>query len=469
MHTPLLCRSLWAGLVPVALGACTVKPPGNAGDTAQPPINPVITTCNATPPGVPVTPALLTAGTPCAPVLAAPFNDLDNLQHGFDMYSWLTFIGLNAPREGAAPAPANNAPTQWQAWREISDIMLPGGVRPGAWNSPRVVPEACKAIAGAASLRIVRRAGLNKAGAAPAEVTSEVNQPFDSGPLIDRNGNYVRYEILVNEPMFQYIVQNGLYSQQGQQSFSGPVVFPSGTVTSGSTGTMGAVVVKAAWKVMGPGDDPRQFHITEALAYNPASANPKIAASCSKVTLGLVGWHAAHKTANEPQWNWSTFEHVSNVPTDAQVSQGSLRAHYSFYNPACTSCPVNQPPPRPWNPNIQPFPNGFTSQVTRVTPLTAATVKLNASFQAILAGTAWQYYELVSTQWPTNAQSKTDPTGVPAPTFLANTTLETYTQGSVPQASSSCMACHNNATDTTGRAADFTFTLERAQAAPALK
>ena len=38
------------------------------------------------------------------------------------------------------------------------------------------------------------------------------------------------------------------------------------------------------------------------------------------------------------------------------------------------------------------------------------------------------------------------PTGAPAPTYLANTTLETYSQGRTPLASSSCMASHNNAT-----------------------
>ncbi|PTT78776.1 hypothetical protein DBR42_22705 [Pelomonas sp. HMWF004] len=465
-------RLALVALLPGWLASCSVPPPPGAQVSARavptppaPPINPVINTCNPTKPDAAITPVLLTSGTPCAPLFVPPF-DLPNLQHAFDMYSWLTFIGLNAPREGLPPAPGNTAPTQWQGWREVSDIMLPNGAKPGAWNSPRVVPDACKAIPGFAALRIVRRAELNKAGTMPAEVTSEVNQPFDSGPLIDLNGNYVRYEILVNEPMYQYIVQNGLYNQQGQQAFAGPVAFPSGEVTSGSTGTMGALMIKAAWKVMGARDDVSRFHTVDALAYNPPSENPKVAESCSRVVLGLVGWHAAHKTVNEPQWNWSTFEHVDNVPDAGDVAAGRLRAHYSFYNPACKSCAVNQPPPRPWNPNIQPFPKGFTSQITRVTPLTDATVKLNTSFQAILTSTVWQHYELISTQWPTNAQSKVDPTGVPAPTFLANTTLETYTQGQVPQASSSCMACHNNAADTTGRPADFTFTLERARAAP---
>jgi hypothetical protein len=69
---------------------------------------------------------------------------------------------------------------------------------------------------------------------------------------------------------------------------------------------------------------------------------------------------------------------------------------------------------------------------------------------------------LVSTQWPTDAGSKTDPTGRPAPTFLANTTAETYIQGTVPQASSNCIGCHNNATTTTGKFSDFTYILENA-------
>ncbi len=431
---------------------------------APDPIDPTIDNCNVTPPNTPVTTALLTSGTPCQPQFVAPF-DLDNLQHGFDYYSWLTFIALNAPREGAAPEPGNDANTQWQQWREVSDLMLPDGAAPGPFDGPRVVPDACNGIPGAASMRLVQRTALNKGGTHPIEVTSEVTQPFDSGPLIDQNGNFVRYEILVNRPMYEYVVQNKLYSKAGQQAFAGPVQFPEGNVVSGSTGTMGAIMVKAAWKVMGRGDDLSRFHTTPALAYNPPSENPKIPESCKAVVLGLVGWHAAHKTSDAPQWIWSTYEQVNNVPSDADVAKSSLQPQYNFFDPNCKpgQCPVNETPPRPWNPDIQPFPNGFKSQITRVTPLTDATVALNNSFRAILANTVWQNYELISTQWPTDAESAVDPTGVPAPTFLANTTLETYTQGTVPKASSSCMDCHNDAADTTGRASDFTFILERAR------
>jgi hypothetical protein len=63
----------------------------------------------------------------------------------------------------------------------------------------------------------------------------------------------------------------------------------------------------------------------------------------------------------------------------------------------------------------------------------------------------------------------------PAPTYLANSTLETYSQGKVPLASSNCMDCHGNAVSYQRRPAnakpedkfynqsDFTFMLEKAQ------
>jgi hypothetical protein len=72
----------------------------------------------------------------------------------------------------------------------------------------------------------------------------------------------------------------------------------------------------------------------------------------------------------------------------------------------------------------------------------------------------------------TDFEKQPDMNCAPAPTFLANSTLETYSQGEVPQASSSCMGCHGNATSyqrpnsTNGvyfNQSDFTFMLEKAQ------
>ena len=420
----------------------------------SPPINPPVTNCNITRPDAPVTPALLTSGLPCAVNVIQPIN-LDNLQKAFDFYSWLTFIALNSPSAGGTIG--KDARTIWEQWKEVEDIMLPDGSAPAPWNQPHIRPMICPT---APTNTLI----LQMVGKTP-NVLSETTQPFLTGPLIDQQGQYVHYEILVNKPMFEFIVQNKLYNRQGQAAFSGPIVFPIGEVTQGQNGTIGAIMIKAAWKILGPMDNPNRYHTARVLVYQPAQDNPTIAESCRMATVGLVGLHIGHKTQVEPQWVWSTFEHADNVPTQSQVNAKRLRTRYNFYNPACGACPVNQPPPRPWNPNVVPFPGGFESQIVRVIDPMNDVNTLNAQFHKILKGTVWAHYDLISTQWPTAGDSKTDPNGVPAPTYLANTTMETYIQGTTPQASSSCIACHGNAADTKGKASDFTYILERAKAA----
>jgi len=168
---------------------------------------------------------------------------------------------------------------------------------------------------------------------------------------------------------------------------------------------------------------------------------------------------------------WSTFEHVDNAPTEAQVKSGQLKRRYNYYNPACKTCPVNTAAPRPWIPTK----GGPPTQVVRADVLppfaTASASAQNAAAEKLLAGvnakSVWQHYELVSTQWPTHtgqcAIVATDPEGTPAPPMLANTTLETFIQGTVKNVHSSCIACHNNATMTSGKDSDFTFLLQRAR------
>jgi len=222
---------------------------------------------------------------------------------------------------------------------------------------------------------------------------------------------------------------------------------------------------------------------------------------CLRKTLGLVGFHVGHKTKSRLQWIWTSFEHVDNVPEDKEIASGKLKPSYSFYDLKCAveKCPVNQTPPRPWDPT---YVNGlkfhdstFKSQITRVIPLTEDTRDINGRFQDVLGDTVWKNYMLLSTQWPsafpcgsltvkaprpvqpdpdTDFEKQPDMTCAPAPTYLANSTLETYSQGNIPLASSSCMACHGNAVSQQGRSADvkpgdfynqsdFTFMLEKAR------
>lgn len=387
-------------------------------------------------------------------------GSLEDVQHAFDVFSWQMFVALNWPANADGSPNTNltigqnpQGPVVWQSWRESRGIFLPGGAKPAPWGTADSLPKECAGIQNVPANALL----LTQVGKTP-NVLDESGEPFQTGPLIDQNGQYTRYEILTNEQMFNYILDNNLYSQSGQASFNQDANFPMSTP---KTNTLGAIMIKAAWVKMGGKFDPANYHTAYALVYDNPDEQHGVKPACSLEQVGLVGFHIAHKTDAEPQWIWSTFEHVANVPTQ---NEKPSRSAYNFFDPSCSDCAVNQPPARPWNP-ATPFTQ--PSQIERVIAITEDTKQLNASFhEALVAAvpdSVWTNYELISTQWPTDATNPTDPTGVPAPSFLANTTLETYIQGDVKQTSSSCMACHNNATDTNGQFSDFTYLLQRAQ------
>jgi len=420
-------------------------------------------------PQTPPPPIVLSPVIPGDVNVTAQTVSIEAFQPDFDVYSWNTFIALNwpvGPDGNADPSKeigqtADND-TVWEHYRDVSDVFLPGGVRP-TWKGPTIIPDACKPLS-KGNPDVVMQVAKNLL---TPTVVSAMSQPFNTGPLIDQRGVYTRYQILVNKTMFDYILANSLYSKAGQKAFTPPVNFTPGSIdpNNGKTLVEGAIMIKAAWKVIAPADKAR-FHSEDVLVYTPASVNPKYPARCTMQTVGLVGLHVAHKTQSAPQWLWSTFEHVDNVPTDAEVKSGKLKATYNYYDPKCKTCPVNRVPPRPWDPTKV---SAFHSQIVRMNqfnlPVYAMSAAArNADAQKLLRGvnpkSVWANYQLISTMWPTDPKQ---PFGAPAPTFLANTTLETYIQGTVPNVSSNCIECHSNATMTLPVASDFTYVLQRAQ------
>jgi hypothetical protein len=431
--------------------------------------------------GAPQTPAppppiVLSSAIPGDANVTATTVSINAFQPDFDVYSWNTFIALNWP-----PGPDGNADpkqtigrngdndTVWQHYKDVRDVFLDGGKRP-AWNSaPEPPPEGKKLYKKGMPI-------FTQVGKTPTVLT-DASQPFNTGPLIDQNGVYTRFQILINKSMFDYIASNSLYSKAGQKVFTPPVKFTCGqNASAGNPGVEGAIMVKSAWKVISAAEK-SHFHSEQALVCTAKSENPKYPGSCSVQTMGLVGLHIAHKTQNASQWLWSTFEHVDNAPTDADVQSGKLKARYNYYNPQCSAgnCPPNQIPPRPWIPTKV---SAFHTQVVRNNlfnlPIYAASATArNNDGQKLLVGvnpeSVWKNYELISTMWPTNpgscAAAPGDPLGTPAPTFLANTTLETYVQRKPPQpnVSSQCIECHNNATMTVPVPSDFTYILQRAK------
>ena len=409
-----------------------------------------------------------------------PQNEEANVkfQNGFDYYSWLTFIALNSPADGTPIGKDTRA--VWQTWKQLPDVMLDAGKKPEPWseagddpNRP-IIPPACTAKYKPGNMII------------HMEMEETYNEPFKSGPLFDQNGNYALFVIFMNKAMFEYIADDKrrLYSVEGQRKFREDIDFPSGSEKAGAE-SVGSVMVKASWKILVPADDQSKYHVVDGLLYRPAGHD-----QCRPVKLGLIGFHVGHKTSTRQQWIWTTFEHHENVPTQQAVKAGSAaKTRYNFYcaKPECSTLPINQIPPGPWDPDKmsppwEPAPdhNGFKSQIVRMGLLdhTFADVDLlNKAFQTFLQGTVWKNYDLITTQWPSdfdcssNAKpgSLPDATCSPFPTFLANSTLETFSQppsdAGIPLATSSCISCHNNATThhIPATRSDFTYILEKAK------
>jgi hypothetical protein len=437
-------------------------------------------------------------GLPCDSGFASDGTDLTtNLQHGFDYYSWLTFLALNSPASGAAiGAGAPDAPTVWETYKQLPDVMLPKGKPPVDWVESsanplvgvnnQIVPEGCPDPKGRMIIHM--------------DMEETYNEPFKSGPLFDQNGNYALFVILLNEPMFEYINHRRLFNVEGQEAFDSEISFPNGTLKpdENKKGRVGAIMIKASWKLMKEGTDfgknvTPKYHMIDGLLYRPKA--PEI---CRPVKLGLVGFHVGHKTDTRQQWIWTTFEHHDNVPTESEEKNGiPSGTTFSFYNPGCkaSDCPVNQTPAGSWEPDVigwSPFPENpkFRSQIVRTgrSPVFPDddVGRLNKMFQAApqIKNTVWKNYDLITTQWPSghcavdaHPENLPDATCAPFPTFLANSTLETFSQpqqqtemrgdpdAGVPLATSSCISCHNNATTQHRPASrsDFTYILEKAK------
>jgi hypothetical protein len=460
---------------------------------------------------------------------------LDNLQRGFDFYSWRTFIALNSPADGTPIEHAQtDMRTRWEDmdnFKQLLDVMLPADQQPPIWprdrtgmdaERERLMPAACKTLQ--QNDPTLRDRKIVKM------IEESYNEPFKTGPLIDQDGHYAIFDILMNREMFNYITEHHLNTKAGQATNADLAVdFPAGQndvpAKDGKPAQprkFGAFMLKVSWKILSDAEKAaKTFHMIDALVLMPPNAErPQTARRCLPRTLGLVGFHAVHKTVGRPQWIWTTFEHVKNVPDKDEVAANKLADHYNFFDAYAKSgsATVNATPPRPWEPSPAlelsfRADNSYKSQIVRETPLTDAAKHMNAIFHSLLPpDNVWQNYMLISTQWPSafaihctslRSQSPIDPktdfvkqpdmTCSPAPAYLANSTLETYSQADnkvekqtdengvlpddlkIPLATSSCIACHSNAVGFQSTASnrqagrpnlnqsDFTFMLEKAQ------
>lgn len=375
-------------------------------------------------------------------------DNFNTVQRAADLYAWQQLITLHWPADALRRGEPDRAqpisapgPRVWETWKEAYEVYLPDGRRPLPWNRQQAFPSAC----GGADKWLFRTSKVSDVVDATLQAL-----PVDGtlpATLKDQQGRLLRYEIRLNQRLYDYVVRQRLYDGRRQQR-AGQIDFPDGSQ-----------LVKAAWREVSAEEAP-YFLTTQACVCEDAEVDQPT--HCSVRAMGLAGFHLMSKTASAPQWIWSTYEQVDNItPIHAAVP--------ALNNPNCgpEACPPNRQTAA-----------AVPTQLSRVIPIPARdpdcsqpdqaldnVVQLNADLRAALtqAGSVLANYQLINTQWPLPHSQGTVFRAAPA--LLANTTMESFSQDT-----SSCMGCHAMArTLRPDRfvSADFSFTLNNAQPRPA--
>ncbi|GLK73874.1 hypothetical protein KHC23_00515 [Ancylobacter dichloromethanicus] len=446
-----------------------------------------------------------------------PTSSETDPQTPFDNMSWQSFVGLNwiAGTE-SAPAEKGLAATGlrvWQTWAKVNRVF---------GNAP--VQAACANPSNLPVISIGSDGGGN-----PSQKNDDYYQASTNVPLIDINGNWTLFERRLNVTEIAYLAAPGgnpfntLLTVTGQNNFV--AAGDSVAFTASSTdprGTRGAMELKIAWRLLGTDDDAGRYITQKVLLTVAPDLVIGTQPICATVTVGMVGMHIIQRNpdyatniALEPEWIWSTFEHVDNAPlAETACDLTNPQACTTLNKPSCGGAasgaaagsyfvPLASPvavatnvPPTPsttgpafvWNP-IQPYAKDYTQpvsvngrtfylgpQVVRCWQVYTLTDQLNAQWQAALAttGSPLAHYKLVGTQWGAIGVDGALPPypSDAVPGLLSNTTLETYIQNNTePTASGgpgSCVACHRGATLVDGTTpSDFSFLPGLASPSPA--
>lgn len=358
----------------------------------------------------------------------------------FDDYSWTAFIALVWPAmagQRGTPDPGqtiakDDLPLVFETYKADWETFQPGGATPSAWSDASAPSLPCpNAKAGDFILSSFTKFG--NVGEAGIGTLTAI--------LIAENGTFVRYLAAYNQTEFQAILTNKWFLAANLPGPGASLTFPDG-----------AMDVKSAWIDMTNVPHPERYHTRTAWLQDPISGT----CSTTPVTVGLVGLHIVQKTSSRPQWIWSTFEQVDNVPPPNYVPPqppAKPTQTFTFNDGTATKMLPALPAAYVWSNAIQSPPPPINIQ--RLTPInddpnvSRNTVATNAIWRQALSqkNSVWQFYQLTMTQWPTATPPNPTLAGTPGNTFpgtgassaFANTTLETWDQTAIR---AGCMNCH---------------------------
>lgn len=467
------------------------------------------------------TDCLINRCVPAGDIDPATPSDYSSRATAYAELMWQNFLALSFPAEiiddgsnppHPVPVPSDvddlftssSNPAVWSIWSDAHQLIPGDGSEPTMFGSERLAPISC-----------------SPGGDVPVPtyelIADEYVQADQMGPVVDQQGQYVRFAMTFNEHMHRYVVDNALYNLEGQAAFSdggNEIDWPRGIFSPEIPGSQpGSIFVKATYKILTPEDDSSQFYTIRGFVYNAEGGafgdQPTVAESCqADVEMGLVALHITRRTNSAPQWLWATFEHIDNAPSYEQVIDGTFGPWNFFDTNTCPlengkpSCAFNTQPPQPWNPDIA---DQSPTQIIRQFAIGEVAQQVNLAFQTTYLDSIWSKYQLIDVQFPTvvkvvNAQTglatinPAYPDGVPSPTYLTNSTIETYRQGfnvgettsngdTIPsddvthyssgnpieglsggaqRMTSNCVGCHGDANMQNGHSSGTVYALDRA-------
>lgn len=415
---------------------------------------------------------VLTAGNQPTISWQMPVEVYDTTQVDYAIMGWQSFIALNWPADTTYRGKPDttkkigaSAPVVWETFKLKEETFYPDTLTdPGPWNAGAVngVPRRPFAF------KSLFRASKSFDTIPSDPQGGEFNEAGVDVPLVDQDSNYIMYEIAINESEYSYIVNHQYYNGNVQKrevhahTFTNP---PKGDtlVTRSENGDSlyyqiapsiaglpsfaqyGSTEIKASWRVlpanMSPTQLSRYYHRTSVIALPGGGYGV--------AEVGLVGLHMlrlSYITRNT--WYWATFEQVDNVtvpngsaftPTLNPGGNPSYPNGYCYVPTKCDSLPAKITDSLPAHPRPM--------NVSRFTPIPSYIDSLNTIYQALLAGTVWEYYQMVGVvNQAVGPESGYGPqlpypanTGIFTNTnSMTNVAMETYVQNV-----SNCVTCHS--------------------------
>ena len=418
-------------------------------------------------------------------------------------FIWRTFVALNWPqKEGgnrAEPDTTARLPSWdktdkphpqvvWNSYLRPSQVFVDPRTWNGSWNDPpaTIEPLCPEAPPGTP---IITSYATNY-----SDLSDGLNQPFiqanyPTGPVVDQNNNYLRYEVGINQAYFTYIDEFEYYRPRTQvrvvQNYIDFVEkkkrkppatdrrffqqLPTGTERYlgdlPDYALQGMVEWKAAWKVLAGDDKPERFYQREAFFLNPDL-------TCTgPFRVGLVAFHIHRFTKNghfgatfeqvdntrlQPAYSNREVQDAAPLPPHASLNPGGeVSPNYPNGYEICDEngehCQSGQEGllPKPIEDGELLLNNPGITNVVREVPIPDDVQAVNAEWRKRLEGTAFFYYQLIGTQnrnvneeGVINRNLGPGVIGAQASNTknLINTALESYTQEGW-----SCALCHQNA------------------------